>query len=287
MRTFLEFLRRYNYFLLFVVLEIVSFVLLFRFNSYQGSVWLTAAGRLTAEASGLYAEGEAFINLRYVNEDLTNLNIILQQQNDQLREALGKLRGADASAFADSLMRETLRELKVIPALVISNSTHRQNNYIVLNRGTADGVMPEQGVVNGQGVVGIVYLCEKHHSLVIPLTNHKSNLSCRVRGENYFGSLTWEGNDFRYATLDDIPRYAKVKKGDVVETSGYSAVFPPGFFVGRVTDVLNSSDGQSYTLRVHLGTDFAKLRDVAVVQTPYKAEIDSLQKHVEALDNGI
>ena len=135
--------------------------------------------------------------------------------------------------------------------------------------------------------MGIVYLCEQHHALVIPLTNHKSNLSCRVRGENYFGSLTWEGNDYRYATLDDIPRYAKVKKGDVVETSGYSAVFPPGFFVGRVTEVLNSPDGQSYTLRVHLGTDFAKLRDVAVVQTPYKAEIDSLQKHVEALDNGI
>ena len=287
MRTFIEFLQRYNFFLLFVLLEVVSFVLLFRFNSYQGSVWLTAAGRLTAEANGLYAEGEAFINLRDVNKDLTSRNILLQQQNDRLRESIAKMRGADASGFADSLMRETLRELKMIPALVVSNSTQRQNNYVVLNRGLADGVQPEQGVVNGQGVVGIVYLCEQHHALVIPLTNHKSNLSCRVRGENYFGSLTWEGNDYRYATLDDIPRYAKVKKGDVVETSGYSAVFPPGFFVGRVTEVLNSPDGQSYTLRVHLGTDFAKLRDVAVVQTPYKAEIDSLQKHVEALDNGI
>ena len=37
MRTFIEFLQRYNYFLLFVLLEVVSFVLLFRFNSYQGS----------------------------------------------------------------------------------------------------------------------------------------------------------------------------------------------------------------------------------------------------------
>ena len=85
MRTILEFLRRYNYLFLFLVLEAVSFTLLFRFNSYQGNVWLTAAGRVTARLNALYGEGESYLNLRYVNSDLVRRNILLQQQNEKLR----------------------------------------------------------------------------------------------------------------------------------------------------------------------------------------------------------
>lgn len=282
MRTILEFLRRYNYLFLFLVLEAVSFTLLFRFNSYQGNVWLTAAGRVTARLNALYGEGESYLNLRYVNSDLVRRNILLQQQNEKLREALAKRGGA--SHFTDSLTQQAAADLSMTAANVVSSITQRRNNYIVVNRGTADGIRPEQGVVGGQGVVGIVYLCEEHNSLVIPLTNRRSNLSCRVRGGNYFGSLTWDGKDLRYATLDDIPRYAKVKKDDIVETSGFSAVFPPGLFVGRVTEVRNSSDGQSYTLIVHLGTDFSTLRDVNIISTSYKAETDSLRQRAAQLE---
>ncbi|MBQ9568772.1 MAG: rod shape-determining protein MreC [Alloprevotella sp.] len=282
MRTILEFLRRYNYLFLFLVLEAVSFTLLFRFNSYQGNVWLTAAGRVTARLNALYGEGESYLNLRYVNSDLVRRNILLQQQNEKLREALAKKGGA--SHFTDSLTQQAAADLSMTAANVVSSITQRRNNYIVVNRGTADGIRPEQGVVGGQGVVGIVYLCEEHNSLVIPLTNRRSNLSCRVRGGNYFGSLTWDGKDLRYATLDDIPRYAKVKKDDIVETSGFSAVFPPGLFVGRVTEVRNSSDGQSYTLIVHLGADFSTLRDVNIISTSYKAETDSLRQRAAQLE---
>lgn len=282
MRTILEFLRRYNYLFLFLVLEAVSFTLLFRFNSYQGNVWLTAAGRVTARLNALYGEGESYLNLRYVNSDLVRRNILLQQQNEKLREALAKRGGA--SHFTDSLTQQAAADLSMTAANVVSSITQRRNNYIVVNRGTADGIRPEQGVVGGQGVVGIVYLCEEHNSLVIPLTNRRSNLSCRVRGGNYFGSLTWDGKDLRYATLDDIPRYAKVKKDDIVETSGFSAVFPPGLFVGRVTEVRNSSDGQSYTLIVHLGADFSTLRDVNIISTSYKAETDSLRQRAAKLE---
>lgn len=88
----------------------------------------------------------------------------------------------------------------------------------------------------------------------------------------------------RRAYVDDIPRYARVKKGEAVETSGYSSVFPPGIFVGRIRSISNSPDGQSYKLDVTLGTNFANLRDVEVVATPYKAEIDTLQVHAAAAD---
>ena len=65
--------------------------------------------------------------------------------------------------------------------------------------------------------------------------------------------------------MEDIPRHARFKKGDWVETSGYSAIFPPGITVGRIVSIGNSADGLSYRLRIKLSTDFGCLRDVSVI----------------------
>ena len=276
----LEFFRKYHYLLLFVVLEVVSFVLLCRFNSYQGSVTLSAANSTAAAIGGLYDDAKAYFQLGEINADLTQRNLQLQIQNEQLRERLRQL-GADSSYTARGIAR-ALESYSLIPASVVSNSvTMRRGGYLVIDKGAADGVRPEMGVVGGGGVVGIVYLVGNHHALIIPLTNSKSNVSCRVRGKDYFGYLSWQGGNLLHATLQDIPRYAGIKPGGVVETSGYSSVFPPGIFVGRIKAVNNSADGQSYALDIHLGTDFARIRDVAVVATPYKAEIDSLYHHAQ------
>lgn len=275
MHNLLDFVRKYNYYFLFVLLEAVSFVLLFRFNSYQGSVWFSAANSAVASVNGMYYEALSFVKLREVNTDLTRRNTQLQIEVERLRQALTT--ATKDTTLTEKLMRERLVDYQLLPATVVSNSSERVNNYLVIDRGTVDGVRPEMGVVGGGGVVGIVYLAGPHHSLVIPVTNRKSSISCRVRGQNYFGYLQWDGGGFLNAYVDDIPRYAKVKAGEVVETSGYSAVFPPGIFVGRIRKIRNSSDGQSYRLDVTLGTDFSNLRDVSVITTPYKAEVDTLQ----------
>ncbi len=280
MRNLLDFLQRNNHFFVFLLLEALSLVLMFRFNSYHGSVCFTAANSAVAQVDGLYQQTAAFLQLREVNGDLTAANIRLQQENDALRVAL-----ADATrdtTLTERLMRERLAGYDMLPAKVVSNGCGRANDFLVIDRGETDGVRPEMGVVGGGGVVGIVYLTGSHNSLVIPITNRKSSISCRVRGQGYFGFLQWDGTSRRRATLDEVPRYARVKQGDVVETSGYSAVFPPGIFVGRVRSVGNSADGQSFKLDVALGTNFSNLRDVAVVTTPYKAEIDTLRARAEA-----
>lgn len=271
----LEFIRKYYYVLLFLVLEGVSFLLLFRFNNYQGSVWFSAANSAVAEVNRRYSDVMSYLDLKEVNRHLTDENLRLQLEADRLREALYET--ARDTSHTERVVRRLLENYRLIPAEVVSNSKERADNYLVIDRGTADGVAPEMGVVGGGGAVGIVYLAGPHHSLVIPLTNKKSSVSCRVRGQRYFGYLQWDGRNMRVASLDDIPRYARVKVGDVVETSGYSAVFPPGIFVGRIAGIGNSADGQSYRLTVNLGTDFSNIRDVNVIITPYKAEIDTLR----------
>ena len=275
MHNLLDFLRKYAYFFLFLLLESLSLLLLFRFNHYQGSVAFSAANAAVARVETGYAEALAYLQLQGVNRQLTEENMRLQMQTNRLREAL--MTATRDTCITQRLMMERLADYELIAARVVQNSQGYRDNYIVIDRGTTDGVQPEMGVVGGGGVVGIVYLTGPHYSLVIPVTNRKSSISCRVRGQNYFGYLHWDGRSMTRATVDDIPRYARVKPGEVVETSGYSAVFPPGIFVGRVRTVSNSADGQSYKLDVVLGTHFANLRDVMVVKTPYKAEIDTLQ----------
>ena len=275
MHNLLDFLRKYNYVFLFLLLEILSLTLLFRFNSFHGSVWFSAANSAVAKVNRVYGDVNYFIHLQDVNRELTTQNIALQAETEKLRQALYD--ATRDSTQTEKIMAEKLKGYELILATVVSNSSERTNNYLVIDRGERDGVRPEMGVIGGGGVVGIVYLTGPNYSLVIPITNRKSSISCRVRGQNYFGYLQWDGSSLRHAYVDDIPRYAKVEKGQVVETSGFSAVFPPGIFVGRVRERRNSTDGQSYRIDITLGTNFANLRDVSVVSTPYKAEIDTLQ----------
>lgn len=276
MQTLLDFLRKYNYVFLFLLLEAASFALLFRFNSYQGSVWFSSANAAVARINRIYADVATYLRLEGVNRSLTSENVRLQQEVDRLREALAA--ATHDTTLTERRVLEQLADYRLIPATVISNSSRLADNYLVIDRGEADGVRPEMGVVGGGGVVGVVYLTGPRHSLVIPVTNRKSSISCCVRGQRYFGFLQWEGRSLRHAYLDDIPRYAKVKEGACIETSGYSAMFPPGLFVGRVCRVGNAPDGQSFRLDVLLGTDFAGIRDVNVVATAYKAELDTLRE---------
>lgn len=278
----IDFIRKYCYIFLFILFETISMILLFRFNSYQGSVWFSAANSVAAGINSTYSNVMNFFNLEQINQELTAQNIALQRETEHLRQSL--ITATKDTTITEKLMREKLMGYNMVPATVVSNSAERSNNYLVIDRGEKDGIRPEMGVVGGGGVVGIIYLTGSHHSLVIPVTNRKSSISCRVRGQNYFGYLQWDGSSMLSAYVDDVPRYAKVKVGQAIETSGYSAVFPPGIFVGRVRTIRNSTDGQSYRLDVTLGTNFANLRDVLVVTTPYKAEIDTLQVHAQQAD---
>lgn len=284
MHNLIEFIKKHFHWLVFLILESVSMVMLFRFNDYQASVWLTSANDLAARVNQKYSDIMAYINLGDVNKDLTMRNVMLQRQVSELRDALAYM-GAD-SAIIDEKQRNALEGYDIIPATVTSNTITKANNYIVIDKGEADGVRSEMGVVGGGGIVGIVYLIGKHYSLVIPILNSKSSISCRIRGHNFFGYLSWNGGHPLVAYLNDVPRYARFKVGDYVETSGYSSVFPPGLFVGKILSIEDSRDGMSFSVKVNLATEFAKLRDVCVVSNRDKAEIDTLRIHAaEAEEN--
>ncbi len=278
MHNLLNFILKYNYWFLFVLLEIISFTLLFRFNQFQGSAFFTTANGVAGTVYKASSEVTSYFHLKDINDRLTDRNIRLEQQVVGLRKVL-KAKG-DSLQPIDSVSRVLFHTLSMIKANVIDNSINKRNNYLTLDRGKADGVKPEMGVIDGRGVVGIVYLTSAHYSVVLPILNSKTSISCKIREHDYYGFLRWDGKDPLHANLEDIPRYARCKKGDVVVTSGYSEVFPQGIFVGIVEKIFNSADGMSYQLRVRLSTDFSRLTTVRVISNSEMKEVRALKQQV-------
>ena len=285
MKTLLDFLAKYYHWLIFFILEVVSFVLLFQFNHYQNSVWLTTANAVVGRIELWERSVLNYLTLGQVNEQLMRRNLLLQQNNDELQRRLAEL--THDSTQTERLLAERLQGVRLLPAKVVTNSVMRRDNYITISAGEADGVEPEMGVVSGTGIVGIVYMTSRHYSIVMPLLNQHSRISCRLRDSQYFGYLRWEGDNPLHAVLDDIPRHARFKVGDIVETSGFSSIFPPGIFVGRVRAISNSDDGLSYKLKVLLGTDFSRLQDVCVVAQEFQTEVSELEQRADSLNSEV
>lgn len=270
MRNLIEFLAKHHHWFVFILLEAISFTLLFRYNSYQNSVWFSSANVVTGKVYEWSSQLEKFFSLATVNQHLTQRNLALEQKVVELSEKLTAV--TKDSSYVKADVTQQLSQFKQIPAKVVSNSLKDVNNLITIDKGSADGVRKDMGVVSGTGVVGIVYLVSSHYAVVIPLLNAKSNVSCKIENRDYFGFLNWQGGSTNQAFLDDIPRHARFKLQENIVTSGYSSVFPPGILVGKILHVYNSPDGVSYRLCVQLATDFATLRDVSVIDNTLMKE---------------
>ena len=282
MRNLLEFLAKYNHWFLFLVLEVASLVLLFQYNSYQGSVWFSTANAVNGRILAWDAEIESYFSLTKANEELTQRNLYLEQQ---VRALSGKITEITQDCgWTKRGQMALLKDYRLIPAKVVSSTLNRHDNLITIDKGYEDGVRKGMGVVCGNGVVGIVYLTSNHYSVVIPTLNTASNISCAIHGRGYFGYLRWTGGDTKTAYVDDIPRHAHFRLYENVETSGYSSVFPPGILVGRIQHVYNSADGVSYRLQIVLSTDFGTLRNVCVIDnTSLLERLDVLRAAQDSL----
>lgn len=274
MQNLVAFLTKNFHWLLFLLLEIISGILLFRYNSFQGSVWVSSANNVTGKVYEWRSGVEQFFNLKNRAQELALRNYRLENELHQARQMLYE-QNNDTIAI-DSALQEVFDHVQMLPARVVSNTLNKPDNLMTIDCGSADGVSEDMGVVCGMGLVGVIYMTGNHYSIVLPLLNTHSRISCSIRGSGYFGYLLWEGGDPTTAYLEDIPRHAQIEEGQWVETSGYSSIFPPGITVGQVIGVGNSTDGLSYRLKIRLSTDFGCLRDVGVIASRDYAERNSL-----------
>lgn len=276
MRNLLNFLLKYNYWFLFLLLEVASFVLLFRFNRYQQSVFFTSANVVAGGVYELSGNVTSYFYLKSINEELLDKNMRLERQLSLLRQSLKDYQVDSTTVDGAGVALRT--NYRLIKAHVINNSINQADNYITLDKGSNVGVHSEMGVVDGRGIVGIVYKTSPSYAVVLSVLNSKSNISCKIVGSDYFGYLKWDGKDSRYGYLKDLPRHAEFNLGDTVVTSGYSTVFPEGVMVGTIDDMSDSNDGLSYLLKIKLACDFGKIGNVRVIARKGQGEQKQLEK---------
>lgn len=279
MRNLINFLIKFQSWFVTALLVVLSCMLLFNNNPYHHHVYLTSAGSLT---SGIYDATTSFtsyFSLKSINGDLQRQNAMLESEVISLRNYISRL---EEAVYADSVaVSQPLAGPNFIIATVVNNSIAKPFNYITIDKGSNDGVRPEMGVVDQNGIIGVVNVVGPHYSRIISLLNPKFRLSCKIKGSDVFGSLVWDGKNPEEAILEELPKHTVYQKGDTIITSGYSAVFPEGLPVGIVLSNDKNADDNFFTLRIKLLADFSQLSAVRLIDNPMLEEIQAIEKEEE------
>jgi len=159
-----------------------------------------------------------------------------------------------------------------------------QKNIISINKGISDGITPNSAVIGPEGIIGITFKCSPHFSTVVSILNTSLKIGVAIKKNNFTGTIKWDGTDYRYTELIDIPTHIKIAKGDTIITSGYSAIFPYGIPVGRISSYKNITNSNFYNIRVKLFSDFRSLRHIYIINNIYKEEIKELE-NASKIDN--
>jgi rod shape-determining protein MreC len=229
------------------------------------SAWRSSANYVVGSFYQTWSNVSDYFFLRSENERLVAENVELQNYITRLEN---QLEGLFESQLPDTVPAYVYAEkdLRYIPAKVINFSTSSQRNYLTLNKGARDGVEENMGVVDQDGVVGIVRAVSDRFSVVIPVINNAFSVSCRFLSNDKLGPLHWDGIDYRYAQLEDIARHVEVHEGDTLVTSGLSDAFPEGVRVGVVEKAELGESDAYYHIKVRLAADFHRLGYVQIIQ---------------------
>jgi len=279
MRNLFNFLIRYSVLFLFLFLEIISFTLIVKNQGYQKSVFLSSSNSVVAEMYEWSNGVVEFFKLRAANDNLSEENTALKNQVIKLQNQLETLKPRVKDSIRFQIPPEM--EYRFIAAKVINCSTNKLQNSITLNKGSRDGVQPDMGVVSDEGVVGIVKVVNEKNSVVIPILNPRIEINCKFKRTNYTGPLKWEGDDYRYANLNDIARHVELALGDTIITSGFTSTFPEGIPVGYIEDFKIKESDAYYKIKVKLAVNFRTLSHVKVINYLNYKEQKELEKKAE------
>ena len=275
MEKLAEFIKKYSHVILFILLEVAALLLTVQNTYYQRSRIIRWGNGVAGKWNTLVSSVTGYFGLKSENEHLAT-------ENAELRAQLA----SSYISYSDSVfhVNDTVyrQRYSYTDAMVIKNSYNKAKNYMMINKGSAQGVHVDMAVISPQGIVGIVVNCTKNFATIMPVLHSDSRNSVKLKRTNSTGSLIWEGGDYRYATVVDIPTTYQLQKNDTIVTSGLANDFPEGIAVGYIEDFESVQGSGFYSIRIRLATDFNKLNHVYVVDNHFKAEQDSLMKKTEA-----
>ncbi len=248
----------------FILLEVAAILCLGATRSLQ-NIWINRATHRVLAA--LWGGGEKIRSYFSLREQ----NRALSEENARMSEALVKLTGGNP-ARADTIRGR----YAYTPAAIVKMSRNSLHNYIILDKGRADGVKPHSGIICANGVVGIVDAVDENFCYGLTLQNVLVSVSARIGRDGTVAPMVWSGTRSNLALLKDLPAHLDVPPGDTVWTSGFSNIYPPGIPVG-LTGRTHVADGSVNETEVELFLDFSALRFVSIVENLDRAQIERLE----------
>ena len=257
----------------FILLEIAALGMLRHGDSLQDLFISRAAHGFLGYFWGVSESISDYASLRTENRHLAEEILRLTETITRLEEEAAAAAACDSADYTTAWRGK----YEFIPAEVIKNSVNKQHNYLIIGKGSDDGVRPQTGIITSRGVIGIVDAVSTHYSYAISFLNSDSSISARIGKDGAAGPMAWDGKGSGNALLREIPLQVKFEEGDTVYTSGFSTIFPPDIPIGRITGsrIVN---GATFEIKVSLFQDFSSVRHVCLVRNRDLDEIMSLEK---------
>ncbi|MBQ4216420.1 MAG: rod shape-determining protein MreC [Bacteroidales bacterium] len=268
MKELFAFIEKHSFILLFFVLQIISFILIVNFNEPQKSQYGAVSTAFQGKLHSVTHKITQYFYLEFANRRLVEENAKLyeNQEFSQYDNAV------NSSVVEDT---EYEQQYEYIPAKVLNNSINKIQNFIVINKGWKQGIQKNMAVICPTGIVGVVVRTSQHYSLIMTVLNTNFKVSTRFKNSGFYGSLSWSGQNYKLATLEEIPLHAVIKNGDTLVTNSYSNLFPSGIMVGTVESFYQNDN--FFSADVLLSTDFKRLDYVYVVKDLFKKERQNLE----------
>lgn len=283
MYKLIEFIRRIYVVLLFLLIETVAL------NYYAGSTFytqakiLSRANMVTGWMQNTIFNVKHYFTLRNENQMLAQRVAELENTLTRYRELQADLQTDTISMWQmDSTLMVGLAERRYTTARVVGNTINRDRNYITLNRGLRDGVVAEMAVITPDGnMVGYVIECSENYSVAMSILNTKFHTSGKIRGDEHFGSISWNGHSPHRVQMTELTKYSEFEIGDEVVASGLSHFFPEGVSIGFVESRVENENLTSFDVELRLATDMTRLSNVILVENNNIVDITTLEQEAE------
>jgi rod shape-determining protein MreC len=270
MRNLFLFLREHYFYFLFLFLETISLVLFFNYNEFQGSTLYSVSNAVSGSVNSIFSGISEYFSLRKTNRVLVEE---MARLHSRIPEAFYI---TDRNVFykKDSVVN---LEYKYISAKVISNSTNKRNNFLMINKGSIHGIVNHMGVIIGNKIVGQVVSVSPHFSWIMSMLNKDSRISGKFKKNDQLVNVEWNGGNYRKGQVREIPKHIRMVIGDTIITSGNSDIFPEGLLIGTISDFRIAQDENFNNGEILFSTDFNSLGYVEVVVDLMRREKEELK----------
>ena len=273
MQNLLRFFYVYRAFFLFILLETYCLYHIVTNKSYHRSTFLNTTQVWSSGIFTYFDDMSQYLNLRSENKSLVEENAILRKH----LEAFLSVDVIPLGLVTDSLLQN---KFEVIPAKVINNPVNLIDNYFTINKGSIEGVKPMMGVITNKGLIGVVKDVSDHFCLAMSLMNTQLEVSAKLKRQNQFGYIRWNGGKINKTQLWNMSNHLEVKKGDTVTSTASSPIFPENTMIGIVEDVVSVKGKAYYDINVILSNDIQQIHYVYLIENKLKKEQKLLeQKH--------